>query len=332
MAMSITPLVMAAMAMSYAFDFFNGLHDAPNSISTVISTRVLSPATAVAMAGIFNLVAFLVVGTAVAQTIGEGIVRPEAMDVRVIIAALVGAMALGLASWRLELPTSSSHALIGGLLGAAVAKGGLGSLQGPGLEVVVLFMFLSPLLGFVGAASIMALVVRAFSRRPQHEVHQHFRRLQLVSSSLVSLSHGANDGQKTMGIVAALLVATGNLPSFSVPLWVILSAQLTIALGTVFGGWGVVRTLGSRLAKMDPVRGVSIETSAAAVILSCSLLGIPVSTTQCVSGAVMGSSATMGASRVRWSVARSIGVAWVLTVPVAALIAAAAYLLISAPI
>lgn len=328
--MPITPLVVAAMAMSYSFDFFNGLHDAPNSISTVISTRVLSPGTAVVMAGVFNLLAFLVVGTAVAQTIGEGIVRPELLDVRVIVAALAGAIALGLASWRLELPTSSSHALIGGLVGAAVAKAGFGSLQSPGLEIVVLFMFLSPLLGVFGAASIMAVVVRVFSSRPQQDVHRQFRRLQLLSSSLVSLSHGANDGQKTMGIVTALLVASGDLPNFGVPLWVILSAQVTIALGTVFGGWGVVRTLGSRLTKMDPVRGVSIETSAATVILGCSLLGIPVSTTHCVSGAVMGSSVTMGSSKVRWNVARSIGVAWVLTVPVAALVAGGAYLLTSA--
>jgi len=327
--LSITPLVVAAMAMAYSFDFFNGLHDAPNSISTVISTRVLSPGTAVMMAGFFNLVAFLVIGTAVAQTIGEGIVRPEVMDVRVILAALVGAIALGLASWRLELPTSSSHALIGGLVGAAVAKAGFGSLQGSELEVVVLFMFLSPLLGFVGAASIMALVVRVFAKQPQHEVHEQFRRLQVVSSSLVSLSHGGNDGQKATGMVTALLVATGNLPGFSVPLWIILSAQLTIALGTIFGGWGVVRTIGSKLTKMDPVRGVSVETSAAAVIIACSLVGIPVSTTHCVSGAVMGSGATMGASRVRWNIARSIGVAWVLTVPVAATIAGAAYLLTS---
>ncbi|MDA4135232.1 MAG: inorganic phosphate transporter, partial [Thaumarchaeota archaeon] len=167
-------------------------------------------------------------------------------------------------------------------------------------------------------------------KHPQNEVHRQFRRLQLISSSLVSLSHGANDGQKTMGIVTALLVASGNLPNFGVPLWIILSAQLTIALGTVFGGWGVVRTLGSRLTKMDPVRGVAIETSAAAVILGCSLLGIPVSTTHCVSGAVMGSSVTMGPSKVRWNVARSIGVAWVLTVPVAGLIAGGAYLLTSA--
>lgn len=326
--MPITPLVVAAMAMAYSFDFFNGFHDAPNSISTVISTRVLSPAMAVALAGFFNLAGFLLIGVGVAQTIGEGIVRPDILDVHVILAALVGAIALGAASWRLELPTSSSHALIGGLVGAGVAKGGLGSLQGPELAVVVLFMFLSPVLGFVGAGSIMALVVRVFFKRPQQVVNRSFRRLQVVSSSLVSLSHGGNDGQKTMGIVTALLVTTGNLPSFSVPLWIILSAQSTIALGTIFGGWGVVRTIGSKLTRMDPVRGVSTETSAATVITACSLLGIPVSTTQCVSGAVMGSSATMGAAKVRWSVAREIGAAWVLTVPVSALIAWLAYALV----
>jgi inorganic phosphate transporter, PiT family len=258
--LSFTPLVLLVMALSYSFDFLNGFHDAPNAISTVVATRVLSLGAAISLSAVFNLAAFLVFGVGVA----------------------------------------------------------------------VLFMFASPVLGFVGAFFLMALVVRAYSGRPPRLAFAHFRRLQVVSSCLVSLTHGANDGQKTMGIVTALLVSTGNLPAFGVPLWIILTAQLTIALGTFFGGWGVVRTLGFRLSKMDPVQGVSIETSAAAVIAACSLFGIPVSTTQCVGGAIMGSGVTRGGSRVKWNVARSIGVAWLLTIPVAALVAGGSYLLISA--
>ncbi len=320
---------MVVVALAYAFDFFNGFHDAPNAISTVVATRVLSPAQAISLSAIFNLAAFLVFGVAVATTVGDGIVRPGAIDVPVILSALVAAVAFGVMSWRLELPTSSSHALIGGLVGAALARAGPASLQPSGLAIVVLFMFLSPVLGFLGASAMMALALRGFARGPSRDVRNRFGRLQVVSSCLVSMSHGANDGQKTMGIVTALLFASGDLQSFGVPLWVMVTAQLTIALGTLFGGWGVVRTLGFRLSRMDPVSGVSTETSVAAVVAACSILGIPVSTTQCVSGAALGASAVAGMSRVRWRVARRIGVAWLVTIPLTASLAGLTCILVS---
>jgi len=314
--------------MAYGFDLLNGFHDAPNAISTVVTTRVLSPAAAISLSAIFNMLAFLVFGLAVATTVGEGIVRTADIDVDVIASALAAAIAFGVLSWRLELPTSSSHALIGGLVGAGVARAGLGSLELTGVAVIVLFMFLSPVLGFLGAWCAMGLTARALAARAPGEVRKRFARVQLVSSCFVSLAHGANDGQKSMGIVAALLLTSGSIQSFSVPLWVMFTAQLAIALGTLLGGWGVVRTIGSRLAGMDTVRGVCTEASAATVIGVCSLAGVPLSTTQCVAGAVMGASAATGGSRIRWNVARGIGLAWVITIPVTAVVGAAVYFLV----
>lgn len=325
----LTPLVLLALGLAYSFDFLNGFHDAPNAISTVVATRVLSPAAAISLSALFNLVAFMVFGLAVAATVGEGIVRPADIDVDVILSALVSAIAFGAASWRLELPTSSSHALIGGLVGGAVAQSGLGSVEVSGLALVLAFMVLSPVLGFVGASGVMGVAVRAFGGRASRDVYGMFGKLQVASSSMVSLAHGANDGQKTMGIVTALLVASGNLSTFAVPLWVIISAQAAIAGGTLLGGWGVVRTIGFRLAGMDRVRGVSTEASAAVVIGACSLAGIPVSTTQCVSGAVMGATTATPGSRVRWNIARGIGMAWLMTIPLTAAAAWATYHLVS---
>ncbi len=313
------------ISLAYFFDFFNGFHDAANSISTVVSTRVLAPFAAVGLAAIFNFLAFAVFGVAVAKTIGRGIIQPSVIDQNVVLAALSGAIVWDVVTWYGGLPTSSSHALIGGLVGAALAKAGLGSLVLAGLTPTVTFMFISPLVGFVVAFGVMAFTIRLFFNKSAHLVNRHFRRLQLVSSSLVSLSHGTNDAQKTMGLVTALLVATGNLSSFNVPTWVAVLAASAIALGTLFGGWRIVRTLGFRMTKIDPVHGFSIETSAAAVIIGSSLLGIPVSTTHCVSGSVLGAGATGGFSAVKWGIARRIIWAWIITIPVSALIAGLVY-------
>lgn len=326
----LSPYVIGIIAVAYGFDFVNGFHDAANSVATVISTRVLPPFAAVAMAAFFNFIAFAVFGVAVATFIGNGIVSPQVVTPNLILAALIGAICWDLLTWYLGLPSSSSHALIGGLVGAAIVKAGPGSLGWSGLETVVSFMVISPILGFVVAFGLMTLLIRIFFKAPLHLVNRYFRRLQLVSSALVSLSHGTNDAQKTMGVVTLLLVSTHYLPTFAVPLWVAVLAASSIALGTSFGGWRIVRTLGFRMTRLDPVHGFSIETGAAATIIAASLRGIPVSTTHVVSGAVMGSGATRGASTVSWGVARRIVWAWVITIPMTALAAAAAYLIVSA--
>jgi PiT family inorganic phosphate transporter len=313
--------------VAYCFDFINGFHDAANAVSTVISTKVLPPFLAVSMSAFFNFIAFLVFGVAVATTVGSGIVDPKIVGPNLILCALVGAIFWDLVTWYLGLPSSSSHALIGGLVGAAVVKAGTSSLQWGGIEKTVSFMVISPVMGFLLAFGIMALLIRAFFTLPLFVVNKYFRRLQLVSSALVSLSHGTNDAQKTMGIVTALLVSTGYLSTFAVPLWVVLAAHLSIALGTLFGGWKIVKTLGFRVTKLDPVHGFSIETGAAISIIGSSMLGIPVSTTHVVSGGVMGSGATMGASTVRWGIARRIIWAWLITIPLSALVAGTVYFL-----
>ena len=320
--------IIGIIVVAYAFDFFNGFHDAANSITTVIATRVLSPFAAVSLAAIFNFIAFLIFGVAVAKTIGSGIVTPSIIDQNVILGALVGAISWDVITWYVGLPTSSSHALIGGLVGAGVAKAGFSVIVFGKLDPVLLFMVISPLLGMAGAFGIMVAVINLLHKKSAQRVNGYFRRLQLVSSSLVSLSHGTNDAQKTMGIVTALLVATGEIKVFAVPLWVVLAAHSAIALGTFAGGWRIVRTMGFRMTKLDPVHGFSAETAAAAVIMGSSLLGIPVSTTHCVSGSIMGSGATQRLSAVRWGVARRIIWAWVITIPAAAIIAGLSYILL----
>lgn len=321
--------ILAIIAAAYVFDFINGFHDAANSVATVISTKVLPPIAAVAMAAFFNFVAFAIFGVAVATTVGKGIISASVVTPNLILAALVGAITWDLITWYLGLPSSSSHALIGGLVGAAVTKAGVGSLLWVGLDKTVTFMVLSPFIGFVIAFGAMAALIRVFFTIPIHVVNRYFRRLQLFSSALVSLSHGTNDAQKTMGVVTALLVSVNWIPSFSVPFPVAVLAATSIALGTFFGGWRIVRTLGFRMTRLDPVHGFSIETASAATIIGSSLLGIPVSTTHVVSGSVMGSGATMGAGTVRWGVARRIVWAWLITIPAAAVVAGVTYLLIS---
>ena len=325
-----TIYILGIIATAYTFDFLNGFHDAANSVATVISTKVLSPLAAVAMAAFFNFVAFAVFGVAVASTIGKGIISASIVTPNLVLAALIGAIVWDLVTWLLGLPTSSSHALIGGLVGAAKVKAGVGSLVWSGLDKTLAFMVISPIIGFALAFGFMAGLIRSFFRIPLGVVNRYFRRLQLVSSGLVSLSHGTNDAQKTMGVVTALLVSVNWIPSFEVPLPVAALAATSIALGTFFGGWRIVRTLGFRLTRLDPVHGFSIETAAAATIIGSSLLGIPVSTTHVVSGSVMGSGATMGAGTVKWGVARRIVWAWLITVPAAAAVAGISYVVLAA--
>ncbi len=318
---SFTVYILGIIAVAYSFDFVNGFHDAANSVATVISTRVLSPVGAVAMAAFFNFVAFAVFGVAVATTIGKGIISSSTVTPNLVLAALVGAIVWDLITWYLGLPSSSSHALIGGLVGAAVVKAGFGSLVWSGLDKTLTFMVLSPVIGFVLAFALMTGLIRSFFRVSLEVVNRYFRRFQLVSSALVSLSHGTNDAQKTMGVVTALLVSVNWIPSFDVPVPVAVAAAASIALGTFFGGWRIVKTLGFKLTRLDPVHGFSIETASAVTIIGSSLLGIPVSTTHVVSGSVMGSGATTGAATVKWGVARRIVWAWLVTIPAAAVVA-----------
>jgi len=316
--------------VAYSFDFFNGFHDAANAISTVVSTRVLSPRDAVVLAAFFNFIAFVVFGVEVAGTIGSGIVNPHFIDANVVLGALVGAIAWDIITWRLGLPTSSSHALIGGLVGAAVAKAGLSVVLLPGLSKVVLFMLISPIIGMVAAFLLTVLVIRTLFKRTATSVNRYFRRLQLVSSSLFSISHGTNDAQKTMGIVTVLLFSVGLVPNAAQPpIWVVLAAHFSIAMGTAFGGWRIVRTMGGRITKLQPYNGFCAETAGAGTIIGSSLLGIPVSTTHVISGAIMGVGATRRLSAVRWGVARRIVWAWLLTIPASAVVASVAYYLVS---
>ena len=317
-----TAYILGIIVAAYAFDFVNGFHDAANSVATVISTKVLPPVGAVAMAAFFNFIAFGLFGVAVAKTIGSGIIVQGIIDPNIILAALVGAITWDLMTWYVGLPSSSSHALIGGLIGAGLTKAGIGALQWGKLEQTLTFMVVSPLVGFMIAFALMTILIRVFFHSSLHRINRYFRRFQLLSSAAVSLSHGSNDAQKTMGVVTALLVSTGDLTEFSVPFWVAVLAATSIGLGTFFGGWRIVKTLGFRMTKMDPVHGFSIETGSAATIIAASQYGIPVSTTHVVSGAVMGSGATMGASTVRWGVARRIVWAWLATIPASAAIAA----------
>ena len=325
-----TVYILGIVAVAYSFDFINGFHDSANSVATVISTKVLPPVAAVSMAAFFNFIAFAIFGVAVATTIGSGIISSSIVTPEIVLAALIGAIAWDLITWYLSLPSSSSHALIGGLMGAAITKAGVGSLVWSGLDKTLAFMVISPIIGFVLAFALMSSLIRAFFSVPLHVINRYFRRLQLVSSALVSLSHGTNDAQKTMGVVTALLFSVGWIPSFGVPTVVAVLAATSIALGTFFGGWRIVKTLGFRMTKLDPVHGVSIETASAVTIIGSSLLGIPVSTTHVVSGSVMGSGATMGAGTVRWGVARKIIWAWIVTIPASALVAAGTYELLKA--
>jgi inorganic phosphate transporter, PiT family len=318
--------VVFLVIVALVFDFINGFHDAANSIATIVSTGVLKPHQAVAWAAFFNFAAVFVFHLKVAATIGTGIIEPAVVDHVVVFGALVGAIAWDLITWYYGIPSSSSHALIGGLVGAAVAKAGIGSLVAPGLLKTVAFIFISPLLGFVLAAALMIGVSWIFLRATPARVDRWFRRAQFVSASLYSLGHGGNDAQKTIGIIWMLLMAAGlTTAAQPVPGWVVVACYVTIALGTAFGGWRIVRTMGQRITKLKPVGGCCAETGGAITLFLATGLGIPVSTTHTITGAIAGVGATQGTSAVRWGVAGSIVVAWMLTIPCSALIAAIAW-------
>ena len=314
------------IAVALAFDFMNGFHDAANSIATVVSTRVLKPHQAVLLAAMFNFVALFVFHLKVATTVGKGIIDPGLVDHYVVFGALIGAIAWNLITWYYGIPSSSSHALIGGLIGAALAKAGAWALVPSGILKTVAFIFISPLVGFVFGAVLLLTVSRLFIRATPRRVDRWFRRLQLISASLYSLGHGGNDAQKTAGIIWMLLVAAGSLgASEPIPLWVVSLCYITIALGTAFGGWRIVKTMGQRITKLKPEGGFCAELGGAAMLFLATALGIPVSTTHTITGAIVGVGSARKFSAVRWGVAGDIVWAWILTIPCSAFIAAIAW-------
>ena len=320
-------VVILLVVLALAFDFMNGFHDAANSIATVVSTGVLRPQTAVAFAAFFNLVAILIFHLSVAATIGKGIVQPGVVDIHVVFGALLGAITWNVATWYYGIPSSSSHALIGGIVGAVLAKSGAGSLIGAGIWKTVLFIFVSPVLGFVLGSLMMVLVSQLFRHATPSKVDRWFRRLQLLSAGAYSLGHGGNDAQKTIGIIWMLLIATGYTAGAdnSPPSWVIISCYFAIAMGTMFGGWRIVKTMGQKITKLKPVHGFCAETGGAITLFLATALGIPVSTTHTITGAIVGVGATNRLSAVRWGVAGRIVWAWVFTIPASAVIAAIGY-------
>ena len=322
------PILIALIAVALAFDFLNGLHDAANSIATIVSTRVLPPQYAVLWAAFFNFIAFLFFGLHVAQTIGTGIVSADVVDAAVIFGALMGAICWNLITWWLGIPSSSSHALIGGLAGAGIMKAGAGAIVWTGLGVTGAAIVFSPLLGYFLALALVLAVSWIFVRSTPLAVNNTFRVLQFTSAALYSLGHGGNDAQKTMGIIAVLLYSQGMLgDTFRVPLWVILTCQAAMALGTLFGGWRIVHTMGSKITRLHPVQGFCAEAGGAATLFLATYFGIPVSTTHTITGAIVGVGAARKVSAVRWNVASNVVVAWILTMPAAALIGAAFYAL-----
>jgi inorganic phosphate transporter, PiT family len=322
-------IVVFIVFIALVFDFINGFHDAANSIATVVSTRVLTPLQAVVWAAVFNFVAAFGFGVHVANTVGTGVVHAGVVDHWVILAGLVGAIVWDLLTWWWGLPTSSSHALIGGFAGAGVAKAGFGSLVVPGLVKIGVFMVLAPLIGFVIGFLMMLLTIWVFRKATPGRVDRVFRRGQLLSAAAYSLGHGTNDAQKTMGIIAVLLFSTGHLGSeFYVPFWVVMAAHVSLALGTMAGGWRIVKTMGMRITKLRPVGGFCAETAGAVTLIGTAVAGIPVSTTHTISGAIMGVGALQRLSAVRWGVAGRIVWAWILTIPASSLVAAATWFLL----
>lgn len=324
------PLLVGLIGVALLFDFLNGLHDAANSIATIVSTRVLRPQYAVAWAAFFNFIAFLFFGLHVAQTIGTGIVAPDVVTPHVIFGALMGAIAWNLITWGLGIPSSSSHALVGGLVGAGVAKAGFGVIVWHGLLPTILAIFASPMIGFLLGLMLILFLSWLFIRSTPFAVDSNFRRLQFVSASLYSLGHGGNDAQKTMGIIAVLLYSQGYLNGeFHVPFWVVISCQAAMAFGTLFGGWRIVKTMGSRITRLTPMQGFCAETGGAITLFGATWLGIPVSTTHTITGAIIGVGSARRASAVRWNVASNIVVAWFVTIPASGALAALFYWLSS---
>jgi PiT family inorganic phosphate transporter len=327
MDVALSPLALIALiSVALIFDGLNGLHDAANSIATVVSTRVLRPHYAVAWAAFFNFIAFLFFGLHVAETVGTGIVAADVVDAAVIFGALMGAISWNLITWWLGIPSSSSHALIGGLAGAAVMKAGLGAIIWSGLGITGAAIVLSPLLGFFLALLLVLAVSWAFVRSTPSAVDNFFRMAQLVSAALYSLGHGGNDAQKTMGIIAVLLYSQGLLgETFHIPFWVILSCQAAMGLGTLVGGWRIVHTMGSRITRLHPVQGFCAEAGGAMTLFLATYFGIPVSTTHTITGAIVGVGAARKVAGVRWNVASTVVTAWIVTLPAAALFGAAFY-------
>ncbi len=322
-------LVVFIIGLALVFDFLNGFHDAANSIATVVSTRVLSPQVAVIWAAFFNFVAAFVLGTHVARTIGKGMIDLSVVTHDVVFAGLVGAIFWNLFTWYFGMPVSSSHALIGGYAGAAVAKAGLGAILLDGWTKTLVFIVLAPAMGAAIGLVLMISVTWIFRRWSPFKLDKLFRRLQLLSAALYSLGHGGNDAQKTMGIIVGLLIATGHLPKDSdIPLWVVLICHAAIAFGTMFGGWRIVKTMGQKITKLQPFGGFCAETSGAITLFVATLGGIPVSTTHTITGAIVGVGATKRLSAVRWGVAGRIVWAWVLTIPLSALVSALTYYLV----
>ena len=313
------------IGLALVFDFLNGFHDAANSIATVVSTGVLRPYQAVVWAAFFNFVAFALFKLNVAATIGKGILDPQFVDAHVLFGALMGAISWNLITWYYGMPSSSSHALIGGMIGAGLAKAGTAPLLAPGILKTVAFIVISPVLGLLLGALTMICVSWLFFRRSPRHVDQWFRRLQLLSSALYSIGHGSNDAQKTMGIIWLMLIAAGATARDHLPLWVVVSCYFAMALGTLFGGWRIVKTMGQKITKLKPVGGFSAEAGGAVMLFLASALGVPVSTTHTITGAIIGVGSVQRAGAVRWGVAGNIVIAWVVTLPAAALIAALAW-------
>ena len=320
-------VVAMLVVLAVAFDFMNGFHDAANSIATVVSTGVLKPQQAVIFAAFFNVLAIGIFQLKVAATVGKGIVMPGVVDHHVVFGALIGAIAWNIITWWYGIPSSSSHALIGGIVGAVIAKAGAGALVSAGVWKTVLFIFLSPLLGFLLGSLLMVLVANLFRHASPLRVDNWFRRAQLVSAGLYSLGHGGNDAQKTIGIIWMLLIATGYSAAKDAlpPTWVIVSCYLAIGLGTMFGGWRIVKTMGQKITKLKPVGGFCAETGGAITLFLATAMGIPVSTTHTITGAIVGVGSVRRASAVRWGVAGNIVWAWIFTIPASAFVAGVAY-------
>ena len=321
-------MIVFLVVVALIFDFMNGFHDAANSIATIVSTGVLKPQFAVIWAAFFNVIAIFIFQLTVAAAVGKGTIEPAIVDHYVVLGALTGAIAWNVLTWYYGIPSSSSHALIGGLIGAAVAKGGTSSLIASGVTKVVLFILVSPLLGFLLGSLMMVLVAWVLRRTAPRRVDRWFRRLQLVSASFYSIGHGGNDAQKTIGIIWMLLISAGTIGAADpVPLWVIVSCYVAIGLGTMFGGWRIVKTMGQKITKLKPVGGFCAETGGAITLFTATAMGIPVSTTHTITGAIVGVGAANKLSAVRWGVAGGIVWAWVLTIPCSAFMAAVAWYL-----
>lgn len=322
-----SPLILSIIAVALAFDFMNGFHDAANSIATIVSTRVLKPQYAVIWAAFFNFIAFMFFGLHVANTVGRGIIDVAIVDPIVILSALIGALIWDILTWLYGIPSSSSHALVGGLIGAGLVKAGFSSLEFDGIFKTVVSIVLSPMLGFVLAFFLMGLVGRIFFYVNPARIYKASRKIQFLTAGLYSIGHGGNDAQKTMGIIAVLLFTTGNMHgSFHVPLWVILACQLAMGIGTLFGGWRIVATMGLKICKLNTVGGCCAETSGAITLFLATALGAPVSTTHTITGSIMGVGASHNISAVRWGLAKSIIWAWILTIPASGIIAGIVWL------